>query len=451
LDGIVVVGDEDLLGRGSSPLVRPKIEYVGSGVVLQKRNGDADHWLAGRRRNRMVAVVGIALLLIALVAQAGGPQTGCLSSTKPEEGDDSLLRSESCQGKSGLDSPDPQEARGDFDPDQSEIAAGNMTLHKEDDLAAARAWLKAGLAWEEKGDRKQANEAYCQALNLTELSLSETKRTESMKRSHGWELQGCVLERLGRAEEALVAYENALDADPSRSRVRYMIADLLAGSLGRYDQALQVFEQALEMDPDKVAALVKKGDVLLSIGEFDQAAQNLDLALEIAPDSYRALTSSGLLNAALGRYDQALHLFDQALYINPSWARGWLGKGEALRKLGKHNESLQAYESALLLQEPKLSGEALIGKGQALENMGRFKEASLVMLQALGYYQSEVKRTPRSASSLTGLGDAFLGLGQIQKAVDAYNSAIEINRNSPQARQRLELALRKLDAKSQSR
>jgi tetratricopeptide (TPR) repeat protein len=92
--------------------------------------------------------------------------------------------------------------------------------------------------------------------------------------------------------------------------------------LGRFEEALRDFDQALELDPNDAFALKNRGATYLNLGRFEEALRDLDQALQVDPDDAYALRGRGATYLNLGRNEEARRDLDQALQLDPNdaWA-----------------------------------------------------------------------------------------------------------------------------------
>jgi tetratricopeptide (TPR) repeat protein len=79
-------------------------------------------------------------------------------------------------------------------------------------------------------------------------------------------------------------------------------------SLGRYEEALQAYDRALELNPDDSIVLNNKGLELDKLGRCEEALQAYDRALELNPDYYDAWHNKGVALHKLGQYEEAAQI-----------------------------------------------------------------------------------------------------------------------------------------------
>ncbi len=144
-------------------------------------------------------------------------------------------------------------------------------------------------------------------------------------------------------------------------------------ALGRHDEALEAFNKALEIKRDSYKAWYNKGAALAALSRHDEALEAYNKAIEIKGNFYLAWANKGVVLADLGRHDEALEAYNKAIEIKPNSYEVWYNKGVNLGKLGRHDEMLQAYNKAIEIKPD--SYEAWTVKGIVLSALGRGQEA----------------------------------------------------------------------------
>lgn len=265
-----------------------------------------------------------------------------------------------------------------------------------------------------------------------------------------WLDEGNRLYNMGQFQDALQAFENAIQIDPT-------FADAYEGktstlcALGRYQEALASVETALKLDPSYAASYNDKGDILYEFKSYSDALGYYEHALQLEPDNLEAYLGRATTLCSLGRYHEALAAYDRAIYLDPNVAVAYDGKAWALRQLKLYPESLTLSEKALQL-EP---GNALfyMGKGRGLFRLGNYAESLAAFDQAiqrdptiaqiydykadtlyhmrsfndaLHTYEYAIQLDPQLASSYEGKGNVHLNFGHYPEALAAYDQAIKL-------------------------
>ena len=264
-------------------------------------------------------------------------------------------------------------------------------------------WNDKGVIFDKLGRHDEALEAYDKALEIDPNDVV------------AWSNKGNALGSLGRTDEALKAFDKALEINPDNEYIWYNKGNDL-GSLGRTDEALKAFDKALEINPNSAKAWYNKGNTLGKLGRHDEAIEAYDKALEINPDDVNIWYNKGLSLKKFGRYDEAIEACNKALEIKPNSADAWSNKGNTLSKLGRRDEAFEAYEKALEINP----NDAVTwnNKSIALEELGRYEEA-------LEAYDKALEIKPNFADAWYNKANALGNLGRTDEAVKAYNKGLE--------------------------
>ncbi len=87
-------------------------------------------------------------------------------------------------------------------------------------------------------------------------------------------------------------------------------------NLGKYNEAIKAYDKALEIDPRYYAAWRGKGKALYSLGKFDEAIKAYDKAIETNPQQYsNDWYYKGLALDKLGKSDEAKKAYQKASEI----------------------------------------------------------------------------------------------------------------------------------------
>jgi tetratricopeptide (TPR) repeat protein len=232
-----------------------------------------------------------------------------------------------------------------------------------------------------------------------------------------WNNKGGSLAALGRREEAIRCFEQALATDP-RSAEIWSNKGAVLKDLGRHEEAINCFDQALAIGPLSAKAWYNKGAVLDALGRREEAISSYDHALAIDPRLALAWNNKGNALDAVARCEEAINCFDQALAIDPREALTWYNKGGSLAALGRREEAITCYDQALAI-DPRFA-LAWNNKVNALDAIGRREEAISCCDQALAI-------DPRYAQVWNSKGNLLAALGRHEEAISCYDEALGID------------------------
>ena len=149
--------------------------------------------------------------------------------------------------------------------------------------------------------------------------------------------------------DAVVWMERAAEADPGHVTARVNRGNLLQ-ALGRQEEALSSYGDALGIEPGHLEARLKHGGLLLAQGRPAEALASYDRALELKPDWIEALNGRGMALARLGRNAEALESYDRALTCDSGNAEVLNNRGALLADMGRHEEALSSYDRAIAIR-----------------------------------------------------------------------------------------------------
>ncbi len=122
-----------------------------------------------------------------------------------------------------------------------------------------------------------------------------------------WGNRALSLLQAGHYEEALEAFDRALELDPELSRA-YNNRGLLFERMDRLEEALRDFDQALALDPDFVEVYSNRATIRDEMGQRELALEDAARAVALAPDWPTGLRTHAELLFRAGDYAGALEL-----------------------------------------------------------------------------------------------------------------------------------------------
>jgi tetratricopeptide (TPR) repeat protein len=170
----------------------------------------------------------------------------------------------------------------------------------------------------------------------------------------------------------------------------FVAEDNLGGALileGKEEEAHSHFEAAARFNPRDPMSRSNLGTYFQTHGRMPEAISEYEAALDLTSDpSLLALTYANLGAAyrVLGEDEQAHKNFEESLRFNSNQFNAWLGLGLLAQKQGKVGEAISALSRSVEVQP---TAEAYFQLGQMLAQTGHIPEA-------LDAYQQALKLAP---------------------------------------------------------
>jgi len=311
------------------------------------------------------------------------------------------------------------------------------------------AWVVLGQALKAAGCAAEAEQAYRHALSLdgmdalAHLGLGELKLAANSPEEAAAEFQfalcrqpalvaahlglGNALAMMCRFEQALASYTRALELHPRLPEAEFALGFVLA-RMGRVAEAEIRYRRALVERPDFAAAWMNLGSVLREQGREAQAWAALRRSVELRPDLISGWINLAALARTARRPSEAEEYLRKATDLNPSQLETQIAWCQFRAAEGDLPGAWSWLRSALA-QQPD-HDEAVNIQGILLHKEGRFEEAVECFRRALSL---------GSRSAPSNCGNSLLDLGRMEEALDAHQSAVELDPLNPGAQYNLAL------------
>jgi tetratricopeptide (TPR) repeat protein len=182
---------------------------------------------------------------------------------------------------------------------------------------------------------------------------------------------GTTLQRLGRQEEALKAFDKATQLKPADAGLWMKLGAVLV-ELKRLPDALLSFQHVLKLEPRHWDAAYASGSILQASDRFEEAINQFDLCRELRPDHALTLQRRGVSLRGLQRFEEFLADSRAAHALEPINAETCNNIGDALQLLGRNEEALEWFDKALAIR-PAFA-QSLNNKPVSLGQLHRFDE-----------------------------------------------------------------------------
>lgn len=164
--------------------------------------------------------------------------------------------------------------------------------------------------------------------------------------AEAWYKQGNVLKDMNLLHEARESYLHAIELKPRHAAAHCNLGVVLL-TLGRTGDALRHCRAAIEMDPDDAIAHYNCGIAERTLAQPAAALASYSRAIELNPGYFEAHFSRALLHEQSARWHEALSDCDQALALRPGPTPVHFHRGNVLAQLKRWDEALASFEVAV--------------------------------------------------------------------------------------------------------
>ena len=287
----------------------------------------------------------------------------------------------------------------------------NFTASVRADLGAGvlhRAILDAlHLQEEEKID--EAIEKWRSVANLSESMDAELS-------SRSWYSVGYLYEHSDRAEEAILAYEQAITLNPNYAHA-FKHLGIVKVHLDRYEEAIDDYDRAISLRPRYYEAYSYRGHAKHYLYKFEEAIKDYNIAIRLKPDYARAYTYRAHTMDHLSRYEEAIADYDIAIRLDPTSAESYSGRGETRIHMELYEEAIVDLDVAIHLKPDYWW--ALFHRADANAQLGRYVET-------VRDFDEVIRLKPGHIGAYIRRGEAYAELGELSQAIVDYDTAIAL-------------------------
>ncbi|MCI8888806.1 MAG: tetratricopeptide repeat protein [Hungatella sp.] len=235
-----------------------------------------------------------------------------------------------------------------------------------------------------------------------------------------WDGLGDVLQKQGKWQEALKAYEAGAENGHLQST-----RDLcrLLKRLHEDDKAEAAITEGLKRWPQDGSLLLLRSDILLRKKEYDQVIRCLNRYIEVRPaQAERGCREIAECYERAGDLDKAREYYQKAIDLSPGSARCWRLMGKFLSNVKKeHEEALPYLEKSVELAQDSTYGWMKLG--EVYEALGRKEEALECYEKSLANYRIDIEADPTDCCNYEGAADVLIHLGRYDEAVQMVENA----------------------------
>jgi tetratricopeptide (TPR) repeat protein len=245
-----------------------------------------------------------------------------------------------------------------------------------------------------------------------------------------------------RSDQALALFNRWVEREPERAEAHYYLglALDLAGP-GRADEAIAAYQRALELNPKFLKALNNLGAALANKGKDQEAIEAYQKALKLAPRDYVVLYNLGVSYSNSGQLPAAIASYRKALKLEPKFLDARINLGVALRRNGELDAAVATYQEALKLypENPRL-----------LNNLAVALDAKRDYTQALEVVRKALQLKPKHPEALDTSCSVLRHMRRYKQALAACHKAVTLSPRDADLRVNLAFTLQKMGRNEES-
>ena len=239
-----------------------------------------------------------------------------------------------------------------------------------------------------------------------------------------------TFQQMGKPDDAIREYENAIQAKPRLFQARSNLGLLLVDK-GRMDEAMHQFREALAIRPRDEWSYYGIGRIYAGQGKLEAAAEQYKKAISLFPGHFMAHYDLGRVMLARGNAAAAASHFQAALQIEPRFNPPRIALAIILEREGRLDEAAEHYRRALAINP---DADTYLNLAGILVHEKKLDEA-------LDCYRNAARLRPDDAVLRYNLAVALEQQNKHDEAIRLYQEAVRIRPDYVKAHKNLAVAL----------
>ncbi|CAN1211002.1 hypothetical protein TUMEXPCC7403_12450 [Tumidithrix helvetica PCC 7403] len=223
--------------------------------------------------------------------------------------------------------------------------------------------------------------------------------------------------------KSLNSFERAIEIEPNRWQAWIKLGEALERQNQR-NEALQAYDRAIAIDPDNYQAWAKKGSLLWRLERQNESIECMDRAFHLSPDDPELWKKRGYAHHRHGSHNGAHFCWDKYLGINFDDADVWREKGYLFMSWDRDEEAIYAFDRAIEIRENDV--KAWFSRAITYGNIARFNNDLSKFEEAVRGFEKVLEIDPSNSDACRYKGESLLDLGRYEEARLAFEKAIEL-------------------------
>ncbi|MBI4834933.1 MAG: tetratricopeptide repeat protein [Planctomycetes bacterium] len=232
------------------------------------------------------------------------------------------------------------------------------------------------------------------------------------KQATYWFWQGRALSEERKNEEAIEAYEKAIEIEPEYAEA-YNDIGLIHEGNGNYKKAVLSYKTAIRINPDYADAYNNLGLVYGKMGDYEREKEAYMETLRIVPDSAVVNYNIAFTYRKMKDFKSSLKHYEKAVELDPNYADAYNSMGFTYALLDESEKAIGCYKKALTIN-PDFA--------VAYYNLGIEYAIKREYEKAIESYKEAIRCLPDYADARYDLALAYLITGEKEKAAEQHKA-----------------------------
>lgn len=229
----------------------------------------------------------------------------------------------------------------------------------------------------------------------------------------------------GETIQAEAAYASILSIWPEQVEACHQLGRI-KGMRGEYQEALDLLETAVQQMPQLAGAWSDLGTVYLLMERYPQAAICLDQSITLGNADLAVWYNLALTHEKQGEIVKAVECYRRVLDVDPRYTQTLRSWFMLQQRLGQHAETSEVLQTILLETPDHAEAHAALGF--------LLLKQDFQPDQALQEFDAALASGMATAELFGNRGIALQDLGRIDKALESFERALELEPDNPSFR-----------------
>ncbi len=210
------------------------------------------------------------------------------------------------------------------------------------------------------------------------------------------------------------------DSDREKARKYFELGNRELDN-GNIDNAVRAFKTAINLNPRDPKPYSNLGMAYELKREYQKARKAYEKALEINPKNLSTINNLAGLSLLDGNSGEAMALYDASIASDPLYVEPYLNLARFFLE-SRDLDSAEVYLRRVLDIEPE--------NVEALNLIGVVTNLTERSEEAVGHFQDALRKNANQSSVLSNLGAALRNIGDLKRAIIAFEKANELKPGS---------------------